>query len=212
MRVLTFMALMLALPGCATGVYDSLDRRGVDARSVLAERIAEMRSDAVVARTAVSSAENELAAIDGADGAALAKKIDAARAAGQNAALAAQDLRLSTDSASAASARYFSAREEELAIIKTNEEDLRAAKARLEAGKKAYRTMLDAIDAATFRLSPALSLYDAEMVILKKNPTSGVAARSREAERDAARNAARDAVEGLDRAVAATDRFAESLK
>lgn len=212
MRILTIAALLLAITGCATAVYDSLDRRGVDARSILVERVADLRADAAAAKTALANAETALAGIDGADGVALSRKIDAARAAGQGAALAAQDLRLSAGSVKAASARYFGAREEELNLMKTSEEDVRAAETQLDASKDAYKKMLDAVDAANFRLSPALSLYDAEMTALKKSPTSGVAAVARESERAAARQAAREAAISLDAAVAGADRFAQSLK
>ncbi len=212
MRILTIAVLSLALTGCATAVYDSLDRRGVNSQAILVERAGEFRADAAGAKAAIEKAEASLAGIDGLDGAALSRKIDGTRAAGQDAALAAQDFRLSADSLKAASARYFGAREEELSLMKTSEEALRAAQAQLDASKDAYRSLLSTNDAANLRLSPALSLHDAEVTALRKSPTSGVAADARSAERAAARAAARDAAAGLQAAIAGADKFVGTLK
>lgn len=211
MRIWTIAAFAFALTGCATAVYDSLDRRGVDARTILVERTGDFRSDALAAKTAVEKAEAALAAIDGFDGAALARRIDSVRAEGQSAALAAQDFRLSADSLKAASARYFGAREEELALMKTSEESLRAAQAGLDASKAAYRTLLSALDSSTLRLSPALSLFDAEVTALRKSPTSGVGASARIGQRNAARASAKEAGAGLAATIAAADAFVGTL-
>jgi hypothetical protein len=212
MRILTIAAFAFTLTGCATAVYDSLDRRGVDARTILIERTGEFRSDALAAKAAVEKAEATLAAIDGLDGGALARRIDSARADGQSAALAAQDFRLSADSLKAACARYFGAREEELALMKTSEESLRAAQADLDASRAAYRTLLSAIDSSILRLSPALILYDAEVAALRKSPTSGVGASARLEERNAASASTKEAGVGLAATIAAADAFVGTLK
>jgi len=211
MRMLTIAAFALALTGCATAVYDSLERRGVDAKMILVERTGDFRSDALAARSAIEKTDAALAAIDGLDGAALARRIDGARADGASAALAAQDYRLSADSMMAASARYFSAREEELALMKTSEESLRAAQADLDASKAAYRALLSAHDASILRLSAALSLFDAEVAALRRSPTSGAGASARISERDAARASAKEASIGLAATIAAADAYVGAL-
>lgn len=212
MRLLTIALFALALPGCATNVYDSLDRRGVDAKTVLVGRAGEFRSDAVAARSAMAKAQSALEAIEGSDGAALARLIDGVRSEGQNAALAAQDLRLSADSLKAASARYFGAREEELALLTTDDAQRAAAQDNLEASKEAYRRLLSALDASSLRLSPALSLIDAEATALRQNPTSGITANARRHERAAARAAATDAQDGIAATIDAADNFVRVLK
>ncbi|MFZ5618488.1 MAG: DUF2959 family protein, partial [Pseudomonadota bacterium] len=162
MRILT-IAAALTLAGCASAVYDSLERRGVDAKAVLIERVMELRADTAAAKSSMDGAKTALAAIDGLEGAALARQIDHARAAGEDAALAAQGVRLSSDSMKTAAGRYFAAREEELSLLKTSEENLRAAEEELARATGAYRAYVSTLDAASLRLSPALSLYDAEV-------------------------------------------------
>lgn len=211
MRML-MIAVMLALSGCATAVNDSLDRRGIDARTLLAERVTTARDDAIEARTAFDKAAEALGAVGGLDGPALARGLDQARAAGQDAALAAQDLRLSVDTAEAAAARFFQQKEEELALMKTSEENLRAAEAELAVLGKSHRAFVAVFNAAKLRLSPALSLYDVEVSALRKNATSRIAAEARAGERASAIKAASEASAGLAAAVKEADRYLEALK
>lgn len=211
MRML-ILAAAIALNGCASAVYDSLDRRGVDSATILAERTAELQSDLSAAQSAIRTAASALAAIDTLDGAALSRQLDRARAAGQDAALAAQDVRLSTDSMKAAGARYFADREQELGLMKSGGETLRAAEAGLAAKSSAYRAFSSSVDAAALRLSPALSLHDAEVAALRKTPTSAIAAAARASERASAIRAAEDAADGLASAVSEAGRFLQSLR
>ena len=210
MRML-MIAAALALAGCASAVYDSLDRRGVDSAGVLAQRTSALRTDLLDAEASLAKAADALAAIEGLDGAALAGQLDIARGAGQSAALAAQDMRLSADSMKAASARYFADAERDLSLMKPDDPAFRAAADRLDATIAAHRAFLSPIDAASLRLSPALSLYDAEVTALRKAPTSGVAAASRAASRASAITAARDAAQSLRAAADAAERFLETL-
>lgn len=212
MRILTIAAAALMLAGCASAVYDSLDRRGVDAKTVLIQRVTELRADAAAAKSGMDGARTALAAIDGLEGAALARQIDRARAAGEDAALAAQGVRLSADSMKTAAGRYFAAREEELGLLKTSEANLRAAKEALARATGAYRAYVSTLDAASLRLSPALSLYDAEVTALRKSPTSAAAAAARAGERANALAAALDAGNGLVAATNEADRFLETLE
>jgi hypothetical protein len=211
MRIL-MIAAALALSGCATAVNDSLDRRGVDAKTIFTERVAATRNDAARAQSAFSAAAAELQKVGGLDGAALSRQLDQARAAGQDAALSAQDLRLSIDTAKAAGSRLIQKKEEELALMKTSEETLRAARADLDALKVGNRTYLGAFDAAKLRLSPALSLYDAEVTALRRNATSRIAAEARAGERASAIEASNDAAQSLGAAVVEADRFLDGLR
>lgn len=211
MRILIISA-MLALSGCATAVNDSLDRRGLDARTILAERVTTARDDAAEAGLAFEKAAEALGAIEGLDGPQLARGLDRARAAGQNAALAAQDMRLSADTAQAAASRFFQKKDEELALIKTSEENLSAAEAELAALDKSHRAFAAAFNAAKWRLSPALSLYDAEVTALRKNATSRIAADARTGERASAVKAANDAGAALAAAAKEADRYLEALE
>lgn len=212
MRVLTIFAACLSLAGCASAVYDSLDRRGVDSETVFAARAEELRNAAAGGKSAFGAAADALAAVDGLDGQALARQIDKARAAEEDAALAAQDLRLAGDSLSAARGRYFREKEEELRLMKTSAENLRAAQARLASVQEADRAISTALSAANLRMSPALSLYDAEIVALRKNAASGVFAAARSGERAAAVEAAKAARDSLGALAAEADRFLGTLR
>lgn len=211
MRLL-IIAAGLALSACASAVYDSLDRRGVDSATILAERASDLRTDIVAAQAALAKAGSALSAIDGKGGAPLARALDQARAAGQEAALGVQDVRLSYDSMKAASARYFADQERDLGLMKTSAENYRAAEKKLSAVKDAYRVAASALDGASLRLSPALSLYDAEITALRKAPTSAVAAEARAPSRTAAIAATSDAAASLEAAADAADRFLAALK
>lgn len=196
MRLLTMTMAMMALGACASAVYDSLDRRGVDAKSVFFTRIGEANADIREAEAALASAAIALAAVDGLDGPALARQIGVARAAGDDAALAAQDLRLSTESTKAAAARYFTAREDEFALQKASGE-IAAMQKEVAAVREANAAVVSSVGAATLRLSPALSLYEAEVRALRKNPTSGVAAAARAGRRASAIEAVKEAESAL---------------
>lgn len=208
-RTLTIAAL-LALTGCASAVYDSLERRGVDAKIVLLDRVGEARNDALGAATKIESAAATLAAAKGLEGPALARQIDSARAYTQDAAVAAQDLRLSTDTVGASGARYFREWEEEIALYQTPAEQ-GAAAAKLKAQADAHKRLGGALSAASLRLSPALAILNDEIAVLRKNPTSGVVVASRAARIDAASAAAAEAAASLRDAGAEADNFLAAL-
>jgi hypothetical protein len=211
MRILAAALFALAITGCATAVYDSLERRGVDAKSILVERVTDVRADALAADKALGAAIAALNRLDGLEGPALARQIDAARAAGNEAAVKARDLRLSTSSAGAAGARYLREWEEEIGLYPTQgERD--AAAARLAADRNRHRALVAALETSNLRLSPALSLYAAEVDALRRNATSGVVAASRKENRDAAARAGADASAGLKAAINAADGLLAALQ
>jgi hypothetical protein len=210
MRIMVIAAAM-ALSGCATAVYDSLERRGIDASAVLVERLDKTRADMLVASESFAASSVALVAVDQLDGAALAQQSNAVKAAGQDAALAAQDLRLSLDSAKTAAARYFREREDESALMESNGGNRDAAGSQLAATNAAWRAFETASDASALRLSPALSLYDAEASALRRNPTSGLAAASRAKSRAGAIAAIDDVRASLDIAVKAGDDLRSAL-
>lgn len=209
LRALT-IAAMLALAGCASAVYDSLERRGVDAKTVLTGRTQEARDDALAAAARIETAAGALSAVRGLEGPALARQIDAARAGAQDAALAAQDLRLSTDTVGASGARYFAEWEEEIGLYQTQAEQDGAA-AKLKTQADAHRKLGAALSAASLRLSPALTILNDEIAVLRKNPTSGVVVASRAARIDAAGAAAAEAAAALRSAGAEADCFLAAL-
>ncbi|MDZ7628526.1 MAG: DUF2959 family protein [Parvularculaceae bacterium] len=208
-RTLTITA-MLALTGCASAVYDSLERRGVDAKIILSDRVEDARDDAAAAATKIEAAAGALAAAKGFEGPALARQIGMARANAQDAAVAAQDLRLSTDTVGASGERYFQEWEEEIGLYQTPTER-EAAAARLKSQAEAHRKLGGALSAASLRLSPALTILNDEIAILRKNPTSGVVAASRAARIDAASKASAEAAASLRSAGAEADRFLTAL-
>lgn len=211
MRFAIFAAV-LALCGCATAVNDSLDRRGVDARSLLAERLADARGDAARADATFAASADQLSAIKGLDGAALARRLDQAVAAGQDAALAAQDLRLSVGTANAAAGRYFRKKEDEIALMKTSAENAAAAQTGLNAIRAEDAKFNAAYEATRLRVSAALSLYDAETAALRRNATSRIAAEARVSERAAALATVAEAEAGLAALIDATDGYLGALK
>ncbi len=209
-RLFLLAAFALLSAGCASAVYDSLDRRGVDAKTVLAGRVTDARDDALAAAGKVEAASAALGAAKSLDGADLARQLSAALGASQAAAGAAQDLRLSTNSAGASGARYFEAWEQEIALLDSaTERD--AAAGRLKAQADAHMRLGAALNGASLRLSPALSLLNEEVAALRKSPTSGVAVKSRAGRIDAAAAASGDAAAGLRDAAAEAERFLSTL-
>lgn len=209
LRTLT-IAAMFALTGCASAVYDSLERRGVDAKAVLADRVGEARDDALSAAAKIEAAGTALAAAKGLDGETLAGQLAAARARAQDAASAAQDVRRSTSIAGASAARYFREWEEEIALYPTPPEQ-DAARARLKAQAEAHRKLGAALGAASLRLSPALALLSDEIAVLRDDATSGVVVAARADRIDAAVAAAQDASGALRGAAGEAERFIAAL-
>jgi hypothetical protein len=205
-RRLFVAALSLLAAGCASAVYDSLERRGVDAKTVLAGRVEEARDDALIAATKVEAAGAALGAAKSLDGPSLARQLSVALGAVEDAAVAAQDVRLSADGVGASGARYFEAWEEEIGLYQTAAERDEAL-SRLKAQAGAHRALVGALGAASLRLSPALALLNDEVATLRKNPTSAVVVNSRAARIDAAVAASGEASAALREAAAEADRF-----
>jgi len=210
LRRLTIACFALSAAGCASAVYDSLERRGVDAKSVLSDRVADARDDANAAAAKIEAAGQALGATRGLEGAPLARQIDSARAAAQDAAIAAQDVRLASDTVGAAGGRYFREWEEEIGLYETTAERSAAA-ARLNADREGHRRLGGALGAASLRLSPALTLLTDEIAVLRKNPTSGVVVSSRAGRIDTASNAAVEAAGALRSAAGEADSFLAAL-
>lgn len=206
------IAAAIALSGCATAVNDSLERRGVDSGAVFIERLDDARAAMTVASESFAAASAALEAVDALDGPALAQQSNKVRAAGQDAALAAQDLRLSLDSAGSAGERYFRDKENELTLIGKDQEAREMAASKLAASQTAWRTFETASDAAALRLSPALSLYDAEATALRRDPTSGLVAAARAKSRAGALSSVSDVLASLDAAIRANDELRAALK
>lgn len=204
------IAAAIAMTGCASAVYDSLERRGVDARIVLADRVGDAREDALAAAAKAETAGASLAAAKGLEGAALARQLDAARAAAQDVAVAAQDVRLSADTVSASGARYIREWEEEISLYQTPAERSAAA-AHLKSQAERLDNLEGSFAAASLRLSPTLSLLNDEIAVLRQNPTSGVVVRSRAARIDAAASASTEAAAALRAAGEDADRFLAAL-
>ena len=205
------IAAALALGGCATAVSDSLERRGVGSGAVLVERLDSARTDMTAAANNFAAAEAALDAVGSLDGPLLAQQSSAVRAAGQNAALSAQDLRLSLDSAKSAAVRYFRDQEDELELMGATDEGYRAASDALSATRGAWRAYEAATESAALRLSPALSLYEAEASALRRSPTSGLAAAERAQSRANAIAAVKDVRASLGVAVQAGDDLRTAL-
>lgn len=209
LRALT-IAAALALTGCASAVYDSLERRGVDARAVLIDRVGDARDDAVLTATRLEAAARELSDAKTLEGPMLARQLDMARASAQDAAVAAQDLRLSGESMSASGARYLREWEEEIALYQTPDEK-EAAAAKLKAQAEALDQLSVLFSTANLSVSPALTLLNEEIAELRKNPTSGVVVTSRAGRIDAATDAAVEAARVLRNISLGADRFLFSL-
>lgn len=209
-RRLFVAALALMVSACASAVYDSLERRGVDAKTILADRVSDARDDALTAAAKVEAAAAALNAAKSLEGPGLSRQINIALGNTQDAAVAAQDLRLSTDTAGASGARYFEAWEQEIGLYETAAER-DAAATRLKAQADAHRKLGSALGAASLRLSPALTLLNDEVSALRKSPTSGVVVRSRAGRIDAAAAASADASSALREAAAEADRFLAAL-
>ena len=193
MRAIAILCITLILTGCASAVYDSLDRRGVSSSDILKQRLDEFRADATAGEKSLSDAIAALDAIEGLDREPLALQLNRTRAAGNDAALASQQFRLSSDSLEAAASRYFKDKQDELAALAGDDQAAQTFKSKLDASQTAFRSLSKTIDGAKLRLSPALSLYDAEVTALRSKPTDGAFAASRKQSTDAAKAAMQDA-------------------
>jgi hypothetical protein len=209
LRALIFAAAV-TLAGCASAVYDSLERRGIDAKTVLADHVRDARNDAATAAGAIEAAAAALSAVRGLEGPALARQIGAADAGAQDAAIAAQGLRLSADTVGASGARYFREQEEKISLYPTAAEQEGAA-ATLKTQAAQHKKIATALKAAGLRLSPALSLITGEIGVLRKDATSGVVVRSRAVRIEAAGAAAAEAGRALRDAGNEADRYLAAL-
>ncbi len=200
MRVI-MLSMLLALSACASNVYDSLDRRGIDSADIFAQRVSELNLRLGTTRTEMEKAGAAMAAINGQDGAALSRSLTIARAAYQDALAASENMRLASDSMSAAASRYFSDRERDISLLPEGGESARAAQAQLQSVGAAYNTYLSHLKSARVRLSPAITVYGAEVETLRRSPTSGAVAASRASSRDAIAEAILSATSNLDLAI-----------
>ncbi|MCB2114607.1 MAG: hypothetical protein KDD85_13830 [Parvularculaceae bacterium] len=192
--------IMLPIAGCASAVYDSLGRRGVDSTEILLKRLAQFETDARAGEAAMREAGAALEAVESLDGEALARRIARIRGAADNAALAAQQFRLSSGSLAAATSRYFSDRDDELDLYRDENRRTVQLGARLRAARSAHLSLSRSNDEAQALSPPALRLIDAEAAALRAAPTSAALAASRAGARAQAVKAAQDAAHALARA------------
>lgn len=210
MRLTFLAAAVLSLSSCATAVYDSLDRRGVDAAQILDARISAVRDDATAAIQSLNTERNAIAAIGGLDGAPLARHLDKAKAAHGDASIAAQSYRLTIDNARLAGDRYLNAKTEEIRYLDASE--ISAARDALNSAMAVLGNFHSAATAARLAISPALTVSNQEISLLRQHSTSGAFAASRTTERQTAINALSNATDMLEKTRTAANEVLASTK
>ena len=161
-------SLLILVTGCATAYYDALERRGIEKRDILADRVTEARTEQAKAQAVFTTALDEFRALVKVDAPALEAKYDDMVKALDQSTKQATQVRQRIDAVDDVGRRLFREWESELKLFESD--DLRRrSQTQLIATQRDYDRLMSAMNQAADSMDPVLSIYRDQVLFLKHN-------------------------------------------
>lgn len=168
LRLTLCFTLLLALSGCKSAYYGTMEAFGYEKRDILVDRVEEARDEQEQAKSQFTSALDQFKAVidfEGDDLEAMYEELDRGYKKSKR---AAKDVGKKIDSVEKVAQALFEEWEEELNAY--NSDDLRAVSAkRLEETRSRYEQLIGAMERAESTIPPVLSSMQDQVLFLKHN-------------------------------------------
>ena len=202
-------AMALALSGCASTYYGTLERFGLEKRDILVDRVKDARSEQADAQETFASALDEFRALVEVDGGALEQQYDKMNASYKRSQKQAADVRARIKAVNDVGDRLFTEWEKELALYESPDLRRRSSE-QLSATRSDYTQLLAAMNRAAAKMDPVLELYQDQVLFLKHN-LNARAISSLETETIKIEQRVEALIAEMNAAIAEADAFIESM-
>ncbi|MEL7492053.1 MAG: DUF2959 domain-containing protein [Pseudomonadota bacterium] len=162
------VAGVLALSGCASAYYGTLEQFGFEKRDILVDRVKAARGEQAQAQETFASALDEFRALVEVDGGELEKQYDKMNASYTRAQKQAAEVNNRIKSVDDVGKRLFREWEKELNLYESPDLRRRSAE-QLAATQADYTQLLAAMNKAADKMDPVLELYEDQVLFLKHN-------------------------------------------
>lgn len=162
------VAVALAITGCATAYYGAMENMGFAKREILIDRVQEARAEQAQTQQVFASALDEFRALVDIGGGDLEKQYDRMNASYQAAERQAGEVRARVKAVEDVGSRLFKEWEGELDLYESPDLRRRSAE-QLAATRRDYDRLIAAMNKASVKMDPVLSLYRDQVLFLKHN-------------------------------------------
>lgn len=210
LRNIIMIAGFIAITGCASAYYGTLERFGFEKRDILVDRVEEARGEQADAQEVFASALDEFRALVDIDGGDLEKQYDKLNASYERSKRQADDVRERIDAVEDVGGRLFKEWRQELKLYE-NADLRRRSEAQLRTTEREYERLLIAMNRAADKMDPVLALYQDQVLFLKHN-LNARAISSLEFERAEIEQRVEALIDEMNDAIAEADSFIASMK
>ena len=158
----------LAIAGCATAYYGTMEKFGFEKRDILVDRVKDARGEQAEAQETFASALDEFRALVEIDGGELEKQYDKMNASYARTQKQAADVRKRIKDVDDVGKRLFREWEKELELYDSPDLRRRSSE-QLSATQADYNQLLAAMNKAASKMDPVLELYEDQVLFLKHN-------------------------------------------
>lgn len=200
---------ILAIAGCASAYYSTLEQFGVEKRDVLVNRVKDARGEQAQTQKVFASALDEFRSLVDVDGGNLERQYDKMSASYTRADKQAQEVRGRIKQVNDVGRRLFREWETELKEYESAELRVRSER-QLTQTKTQFEDLMFAMNRAADKMDPVLALYNDQVLFLKHN-LNARAITSLETERTEIEARVTTLIDEMNAAIAEADSFIESM-
>jgi ElaB/YqjD/DUF883 family membrane-anchored ribosome-binding protein len=206
---ITLLAIALALGGCASAYYGTLEKLGIEKRDILTDRVEDARDAQSDAKEQFEDALEQYRSVVEIDGGDLEEVYDRLTAEFEKSESRAQDVSDRIDEIEAVADDLFHEWQEE--IGEYSDADLRRrSQGLLRDTQRDYAQMLTAMRKAEKSMAPVLSLFHDQVLFLRHN-LNARAISSLQAELQDIESATSAAIAEMEQSIAEASRFIKSM-
>lgn len=209
-RLFAAALLTFTLTACASAYYDAMERRGVEKRDILVERIIEARAAQAETQIVFTNALDQFRSLIDVEAGGLEHKYDAMKISLNQSQKQAEAVRNRINAVNAVGRRLFKEWEGELNLYESA--DLRKrSREQLVTARSEYDALMRAMENAAAKMAPVISIYSDQVLFLKHN-LNARAVSSLEVERDEIETRVNALVDEMNAAIAQADTFIATME
>lgn len=208
-KILSFLALMLALAGCSTVYYETMEQFGVHKRDILVDRVEEARDSQEAAKEQFSSALEQFTTLLNFDGGDLQDVYESLNQEFEQSESRAEAVSNRIREVEDVSADLFDEWEDELELY-TNQALRNSSAASLRQTRGRYQQLIASMHTAESKMVPVINAFRDQVLFLKHNLNSRAIA-SLKSELTTIEGDISDLIRDMENSIAESNRFLTEL-
>lgn len=208
-RTAILVTAWLAIAGCQTAYYRTMEKLGYEKRDLLVNRVHDARDAQVQAKKQFESALEQFIAVTSFDGGELDQEYRKLKSGHEESEARARTVRRRIADVERVASDLFAEWERELDEY-TNRDLRRASQRQLEQTRGRYRQLMKAMRDAEAKIDPVLAAFRDRLLFLKHNLNAQAIASLR-TERRAIETEIRELIRDMDESIEEADRFIKAM-